>query len=213
MTDKPAKVFDFKEQLALAQRVEDEGIFDKYYNHIWEGMIDDIHFHKDLRIQKLGIDKTITFKDCVRITVDEKFDRYPRSGNVFIELFTDINNNVKGWLYKNECDYVVYGFSDGSVTWLPMKALRMLWFYHQHADSHDWMNDKSVKFIKNKGYEGMGVLVNRERLEYEIYTKTTPDLAVAWDRVCPYRKGWLWSGKNQEPKEWRVEDRGFYGKR
>lgn len=198
-------MYDFKESLAFAKSVEDSGLFNKYYRHIWEGDVRYVHFHEELSTQKRGIDKTILFMDGTKLTVDEKYDRYP-SENIFVELYTDIDTNRKGWLFKNECDYVVYGWTDGVVTWLPMELLRTIYYYHQHDGRHDWVSDKTVKFVKNRGYEGMGVLVNRERLEKEVYVKASSDNTPQWQRVCPVRRGWLSYRGHGGPREWREED-------
>lgn len=209
MAKAKAKTFDFKDQLRLSYA--SSNLFDGYYRNF--GFVKQVIVHTDLETQKRGIDKTLVFQDGSSITIDEKFDTHLNSPNMFLELYTSFGNYTKGWLYTAECDYVVYGYIDGRVYWLPTKILRHLWFKHHTV----WANGDTIKYIPNKGYVGMGVVVGMDEVCQLVYDHTIVEEPPSWERVCPNRIGCLFDigedckcdsfriagTKSCNPKKWK----------
>jgi hypothetical protein len=157
------KVFNFEECLTASKDEEQQRVFDDYYFANLRGL-KEVRFRPELHIQTKGIDKELYFQDGEKITVDEKYDSNEPK-NLFIEVATNIDKEhySEGWLYKNQCDYLVYGFTSGHVYWVPMKALRRVFERHQTDKGHEWILDYGPRFIENTGkhghFTGMGIPV------------------------------------------------------
>lgn len=58
----------------------------------------------------LDIDLIVTKKTGEVITIEIKTDTHT-TGNLYIELKSNIEHNTQGWLYKSKADYIYYYFT------------------------------------------------------------------------------------------------------
>jgi len=76
----------------------------------------------DPRLQLKGYDKVCHFKNDKRVIFDEKH-RPEDPGDILIEIWSDMERRIWGWL-KSNADYVVHFFgSTRRVVWLPLLVL------------------------------------------------------------------------------------------
>lgn len=176
---------DFFSDLAMSQWAEQYVRFDDYYKSLWPDLYK-IERITDLTQQKRGIDKILYFTDHTTMTIDEKFDRWPGTDNIFVEVWTDHVKRKPGWLLKNECDFILYAFSTGECWWLPMIGLRKAWYAAQLDTGHEWIRNYGGKFIRNKGYEGFGVPV-KKRVVSESAWQHSPTVSKYADLVSKPR--------------------------
>lgn len=179
-----AKTFDFKEQLAWSHALDRAGVFDAYYREMFDHFDVEVNNHVDeLDVQRCGIDKTLRIKFCTedgweQFTVDEKVDTHT-TGNIFIELYTDVERDVKGWFYTSSADYIVYAFTNGRVFWIPLRSLRKAWeSYDYPGQANAWVQQYGLRFVKNTTFTGAGVPVPAD---------------LVWSHCCHYT-GWEYPG-------------------
>jgi len=172
------KLNDFHTDLEYSMEERDNDVFDNFYHRVFPG-IDHIDFVEDLDTQKKGIDKFICFKSGNVLSVDEKKRRkaYP---DILIEVWSAYEYQTRGWLYKSQCDYIVYAIMPiKKVYLLPVILLKKAW----NENHKQWMKIfRKVKAI-NKGYTTVSyaiptqVLLNAIQAEMQQEFKTSPNAA------------------------------------
>jgi len=96
--------FDFSEQEWLERQLED--FYRRYFNYYRLIRTKEWHF------QAKEIDLIIIDQNGGSVRVEEKFDRYPQTGNFALEKVSKKELNTPGWLYTTRSDYICYAFVD-----------------------------------------------------------------------------------------------------
>lgn len=137
---------NFKIDLEYSMEEGENELFNNFYYRVFTG-IENIHFAKDMKTQRKGIDKVITFKSGNFFTIDEK-KRRKDYGDILLELWS-VDNKKRGWLYTSQCDYIVYAvMPTKKVYLLPTILLKMAWKTNQTEWNKKY---KSLK-AKNENY-------------------------------------------------------------
>lgn len=146
------KVYGFEEQCAVESQYHP--LADDFYRQHFK--LHRIERITDKRLQKKGLDirvfywTTIDGWPSIEVVIyDEKFDTF-ESGNIFLETFSDMNTGAEGWLWKDECDAIMYVF----VNWktfimLPIKSLRLA--VERNRDK--WFIKPNFRTVQQKGGE------------------------------------------------------------
>jgi len=124
----------------------DNDMFDSLYRKVFP-RVKDIHFADDIKTQKKGIDKIITFENGNFVTIDEK-KRRKDYGDILLEIWS-VDYDVPGWLYTSHCDYIAYAIMPTlKVYLLPTLLLQAAW----KTNCKQWLSEHGTIKAKNKDY-------------------------------------------------------------
>lgn len=142
------KTYDFKEQLAKGQETEWRVAerFRKWYD-VEEATKEQ---------QRSGVDFYITDPKGKRMGVEVKADALTqKTGNVFMEAWSVLEKEKKGWVFTSTADILVYVVLPHDAYSMRMQDVRGL--------LSEWYKRYDEKHVKNKGYTTVGVPVPLER--------------------------------------------------
>jgi hypothetical protein len=105
--------------------------------------------------EQKGYDVLIKLDNGQFFKILEKHDRYKNTGNIVLELWSDINH-TKGWLYTAQCDWMAYHYDATGIThFLPMPALRKAWNKYEA----EWRDIYRIVIIENRGLTTQIILI------------------------------------------------------
>ena len=147
---------DFRKDLAFSMQTSYLQLMDEYYKSFF-GALNHIQIIRveNLEEQKRGYDVVVKQDNDVWHRIEEKRDRYGRTGNIVLELWSDINHK-KGWLYTSRADYIAYHFDDTGITHLlPVPALRKAW----KENEAEWRDTYRIVLKENRGWSTQFILI------------------------------------------------------
>ncbi len=148
------KLNDFKTDLQYSFDTRESEMFDLFYRRVFPD-IGNIEFVEDMERQRKGIDKVIHFNSGYKITIDEK-KRRKDYGDILLEIWSQYENNKRGWLYYSQCDYIVYAVMPSKKVYLlPVLLLKKVW----HDNGKQWQETYGERPSYNKGYTTINVPV------------------------------------------------------
>jgi hypothetical protein len=154
-----AEKYNFRTELDFSNCIEDTGLLNKHYSNTLSASA---KFHKELDIQKKGIDKTLAFNDGTAVTVDEKLDKYTRP-TIFLEMGFA---NKPSWLFTSEADYIFYiMLPTGLIYNLPLLPLRSVWKENEVKWREEYGNHK----IDNDTFKANGYGIPSQKLLNRIH--------------------------------------------
>ena len=148
------KYRDFFSDLEYSLDERDNEMFDGFYCRIFPGLMR-VEFVTDIPTQKKGIDKILHFKSGKQVTVDEK-KRREDYGDIALELRHEYDSGMvgKGWLYKCQCDYIVYAVMPSKKVYLlPALLLKKAWLTYRR----EWQQKYREINSPNKGYRSVSL--------------------------------------------------------
>jgi hypothetical protein len=102
-----------------------------------------------------GYDVLIKLDSGQFFKIDEKHDRYCNTGNIVLELWSDINHK-KGWLYTSQCDWLAYHYdATGTTHLMPVPALRKAWNKYEA----EWRDTYQIVVRENNGLTAQIILI------------------------------------------------------
>jgi hypothetical protein len=105
--------------------------------------------------QKKGYDVVVQLDNDTWFRVEEKRDRYAHTGNIVLELWSDINKK-RGWLYTSRADFIAYHFDGTGIThMLPTAPLRKAWVDKEL----EWRDTYRVMTRDNRGWVTEFILI------------------------------------------------------
>jgi hypothetical protein len=152
--------YNFEEQLELGKRGEE--VLDTIFR-------EDYFIQTGDSLQRLGIDRIFIREDSMTYTVEYKTDFIAhRTGNAYVEIWTDRDNRKPGWLLKSKAQILIY-YIPGSnrVVMLDMSVLKRKILKRR----------KLYKTVtcKNETFTGEGLLVPLTDIDsFAFSSKTTP---------------------------------------
>lgn len=162
---------DFHVDLAYSLEKQDDTMLDSFYRRIFLGL-NRIEFMSDLDVQRTGVDKRLHFQSGKVVTIDEK-KRRNDYGDILLELWSVLEQNKRGWLYKCQCDYIVYAVMPShKVYLLPSLLLKRAWLDHEI----EWGLLYPVKDAKNTGYTTRNIAIPTEILLQAISAEMQQEL-------------------------------------
>lgn len=128
-------VHDFNAQLEYSMESSEDVLFDFFYHRAFPNLIN-IQFVTDLKTQKLGVDKILTFSSGSQVKIDEK-KRRKNYDDILLELWS-IYPKKQGWLYTSTSDYIVYAVMlTKKIYLLPTLLLKKAW----NTNRTDWLRE------------------------------------------------------------------------
>jgi len=146
------KYNDFQENLAYSLDTKNSKRLDKFYLSYFVGA-EKIELIEDIKLQKKGIDKKITFRDGRVPFIEEKI-RKTFYNDILLEIWS-VEGKKKGWLFTSQSDYICYSFlADGIVYMLPTELLR-IWAYK----NRNYLKKQKTIVARNKTYNTISKVV------------------------------------------------------
>jgi hypothetical protein len=150
---------NFYKDLAYSLDISKNEEFDRFYNDKFPDL-KKIETVTDKETQLKGIDKILTFENGSIITIDEKIRRKDY-GDIYIELFSNLERQKKGWAYTSQCDYIVYYIEPTQQVYLlPVFLLRKAIRKHRKQ----WERTCKTVLSKNSLYTSYGLAIPKEIL-------------------------------------------------
>lgn len=147
---------DFRESLSKSERDARDPLWGIVYAQYFVDFMS-MEYVTDKAQQRRGIDRIITLKNNVKVTVDKKLREPQYWGDVFVETVSVDTTGAPGWALKSlDCDYMAYAFRASKVCYIwPFHAVRRAW----EANAERWTRQYPNKGAANVGYKTRGVIV------------------------------------------------------
>lgn len=146
----------FNRDLEYSLEQREEELFDNFYFRVFpelDNKRDNIIFVTDIKLQKKGIDKILILNTGQKISIDEK-KRRENYNDILLEIWSNYENKVKGWLFTSCCHYIVYAIMPtNKVYLLPMILLRKAWRSHEFL----WIKSFPKIIAKNPNYNTISI--------------------------------------------------------
>lgn len=163
------KTYSFVEQ--LERGAEGEKILDEYFKQWYDVQEATISQQKDWKIDREFRRKDSAFgKDDIPIYVEYKTDdRTDKTGNLFIETWSNKELRRYGWAFTTRADIIVYYALPDTIYMIPREDL-------QEA-LPKWMKEYETRDIRNKTYTTVGIPVPTKEVVRVIGSKKVRRLA------------------------------------
>lgn len=143
-----SKTYSFVEQLEMGEAGEQ--ILDEYFSKWY-----DIKPATPQEQRQKKIDRWFRHKDSpnpnstpIEYKTDDKTDR---TGNLFIETWSNEGKRVPGWVYSTWADVVIY-FALPDTLYI----MKTMWLRSRVSE---WQGTYGTRSVKNKGYRTIGIPV------------------------------------------------------
>lgn len=145
---------DFQTDLEYSLEERENDLFDRFYYRVFPGL-DSIELVRDMKRQRLGIDKVLCFKSGKQVTIDEK-KRRTDYGDILLELWSVWERRKRGWLYTCQCDYIVYAIMPSKTVYLlPSLLVKRAWW----ANRGEWLAVYPEIPAENPGYTTKSIAI------------------------------------------------------
>lgn len=164
---------DFEIDLEYSLEARENELFDLFYQRVFPDLVR-IEMVKDLKLQRLGIDKLLHMENGQRITIDEK-KRRTDYGDILLELWSVYEQGKKGWLFTSFCHYVAYAIMPrGKIYLIPVALLRMAWEHN----SKEWERTYKKIDAQNAQYKTVSIAIPSDVLLAAISKEMSQKLEV-----------------------------------
>jgi hypothetical protein len=139
-------VYSFVEQLERGKAGED--ILDEYFSKWYQITC------ATLQEEKRGIDRFF-LRDEITTAVEYKTDdKTSKTGNVFVETYSNLERNKFGWAWTCQADILIYFALPDTLYIVKPHVIR------EHID--EWLEKYGIRTVKNRGWTSVGIAVAEE---------------------------------------------------
>jgi hypothetical protein len=142
--------YSFQRQLDISHQASDHPIWGTLYKSNFKNIVNIRDCRKDLKKQRLGIDREIILSGGKVITVDEKIRTEPWK-DIALEFISVDTENKAGWVANRSLqnDYIAYVVLPLGVGYfMNLIPLQNAW----ELNKKEWMDKYPVKKVPNKSY-------------------------------------------------------------